>query len=60
MVLALIVVTAAVWNASADSFKLTGWVLLVGAGLGFWGFLNSASVALGGRPTPPLGPPILR
>lgn len=60
VVLALIVVTAAVWNASAGSFKLTGWVLLVGAGLGFWGFLNSASVALGGRPTPPLGPPILR
>ncbi len=60
VVLALIVVTYAVWNGSEGSFKLTGWLLLAGAALGFWGFLNSASVALGGKPTPPLGPPLVR
>ncbi|MGH7750571.1 MAG: GPR1/FUN34/YaaH family transporter, partial [Candidatus Dormibacteria bacterium] len=30
VVLALIVVTAAVWNNSENSFKLTGWILLGG------------------------------
>jgi succinate-acetate transporter protein len=60
VVLVLIIVTAAVWNASEDSFKLGGWVLLLGALLGFVGFLNNASVSLGGKPTPPLGPPILK
>lgn len=60
VVLVLIIVTAAVWNASEDSFKLGGWVLLFGALLGFVGFLNNASVSLGGKPTPPLGPPILK
>ncbi len=60
VVLALIAVTAAVWNASEGGFKVTGWVLLAGAGLGFWGFLHVASVALGGKPTPPLGPPLVR
>jgi hypothetical protein len=60
VVLALIAVTSAVWNGSEGAFKLTGWVLLAGAGLGFYGFLNASSVALGGRPTPPLGPPLVR
>ncbi|HEY2704359.1 MAG TPA: GPR1/FUN34/YaaH family transporter [Candidatus Dormibacteraeota bacterium] len=60
VVLALIAVTAAVWNGSAGGFKLTGWVLLAGAGLGYWGFLHVASLALGGKPTPPLGPPLVR
>jgi hypothetical protein len=60
VVLALIAVTSAVWNGSAGTFKLTGWLLLAGAGLGFWGFLHTSSMALGGRPTPPLGPPLVR
>ena len=60
VVITLIVVTLAVWNASANSFKLGGWVLLAGAALGFVGFLNNASVSLGGPPTPSLGPPIVK
>ncbi|TMD91854.1 MAG: hypothetical protein E6I76_18510 [Chloroflexi bacterium] len=60
VVLVLIIVTAAVWNTSEDSFKLGGWVLLFGALLGYVGFLINASVSLGGKPTPPLGPPIIK
>jgi succinate-acetate transporter protein len=60
VVITLIVVTLAVWNASANSFKLGGWVLLAGAALGFVGFLNNASVSLGGPPSPSLGPPIIK
>jgi len=58
VILALIVVTLAVWNASTGLFQLTGWVLLLGAGLGFWIFLHNASLALGGPASPPLGPPL--
>ena len=60
VVLALIAVTSAVWNASENTFKLTGWLLLAGAFLGFWGFLNNASVSLGGKPTPPMGPALMK
>jgi hypothetical protein len=60
VVITLIVVTVAVWNTSANSFKVGGWVLLAGAVLGFVGFLNNASVSLGGPPSPSLGPPIVK
>jgi uncharacterized protein len=56
--LALIVVTLAIWNGSTGLFKLTGWIVLFGAALGFSGFLNAASVSLGGPASPPLGPPL--
>jgi uncharacterized protein len=60
VILALIVVTLAVWNASSGLFQLTGWMLLFGAGLGFWIFLNNASVALGGPASPSLGPTLIK
>jgi succinate-acetate transporter protein len=60
VVLALITVTLAIWNASTGMFTLTGWILLVGAGMGFWVFLNNASQSLGGPASPSLGPPIVK
>ena len=54
--LALIVMTLAIWNASLEAFKLTGWLVLLGAALGSWGFLNSTWVSLAGRASPRSGP----
>jgi len=58
--IALITVTLAAWNGSLNMFTLTGWILLVDAGIGFIVFLNNASQSLGGPASPSLGPALMK
>jgi uncharacterized protein len=39
---------------------LAGIAIFIFAGLGAWGFLNVGTIAMGGPPLPPLGPPLLK
>lgn len=59
VVLALILVIIGILTSSTAPSKAAGLVVLGFALLGYYAFLNLCSVALGGRPFPPLGrPPI--
>lgn len=62
VVVALCLVAAAYMSTpvDADLLQAAGYVVFAFAGLGASVFLTVASVSLGGRPFPPLGPPVIR
>ena len=59
VVLALCLASIATLTGSTAVSKAAGGVILLFALVGYYAFLNLASVALGGRPFPPLGRPAI-
>ncbi len=59
VVVALVMAAIGAEGNSTGALNFAGVVILVFAAVGFYAFLSSGSVALGGKPFP-LGPPIIR
>ncbi|HLI38043.1 MAG TPA: GPR1/FUN34/YaaH family transporter [Streptosporangiaceae bacterium] len=60
VVVALALLSAGFWTGTASLVTAGGAAVLAFSALGYWAWLNVASVAGGGPDRPPLGPPLLR